>query len=210
MLASMQRNGLRLALFAMATTALVSGIQWLTAEPIAQQQAVQLKATLGRMLPEDRFDNDLLASCRLITSPQYLGDNQPHTLYLASLKGKPSAYIIESVAAEGYGGSIKLLTAMDAQGRILRVEVLGHNETPGLGDKIERRKSDWLDGLAGQRLQGRDDPRWAVDKDGGMFDSFTGATITPRAVVKGVRQLLLLLKDDPKSLTQAPPCQELP
>ena len=209
MLASMKRNGLRLALFAMATTALVSGVQWLTAEPIAQQQAVQLKATLGRMLPRDRFDNDLLASCRLITSPQYLGDNQPHPLYIASLKGKPSAYIIGSVAAEGYGGRIELLSAVDTRGRLLRVEVLKHNETPGLGDKIERRKSDWLDGFTGQRLQGRNDPRWAVDKDGGMFDSFTGATITPRAVVKGVHQLLLL-NDDPKSLTQAPPCEELP
>ena len=88
--------------------------------------------------------------------------------------------------------------------------MLSHHETPGLGDKIERSKSAWIDSFNGQSLQGPADTRWAVRKDGGMFDSFTGATITPRAVVKGVKNVLVLLNQHQHELAQAPACQEAP
>ena len=71
------------------------------------------------------------------------------------------------------------------------MNVVSHNETPGLGDKIERRKSDWLSQFDNATLNGENDSRWAVTKDGGQFDAFSGATITPRAVIKAVKNAVV-------------------
>lgn len=208
MMTSMRRNGLRLALFAMICTALVAITDALTRDQIAHQAEQQLQQQLHGMLPAGSFDNILASSCIMLRNSQYLGDDEPHPVYLARLGGRPTGYIFTSVAPEGYGGAIHLLVGVNTEGRVHRVEVLSHHETPGLGDKIERAKSDWLDGFAGQQLEGNRDPRWAVTKDGGMFDGFTGATITPRAVVKSVKQVLLLLEQHPEWISQAQACEE--
>ena len=144
-----------------------------------------------------------------------VADSLRETMYRRSVQGSFAAggitgYIVESVAPQGYGGSIRLLTAVSTDGTISRVQVLSHHETPGLGDKIERSKSGWIDSFNGQSFQGPTDTRWAVRKDGGMFDSFTGATITPRAVVKGVKNVLVLINQHQNELAQAPACQETP
>ncbi len=210
MLASIRRNGLRLALFALVCTSLVAFTHDVTRERIARQAEQQLQQQLHAMLPAGSYDNRLASSCVQLNSAQFLGDTQPHPVYLARYGDRLTGYIVQSVAPDGYGGAIRLLTGVSAEGQIQRVEVLSHQETPGLGDKIERTKSDWLDEFKGERLEGSRDPRWAVSKDGGMFDGFTGATITPRAVIKGVKQVLLLLEEHPEWITQAPACEETP
>ena len=210
MLNSMRKNGLRLAWFALGCTALVAITNQLTHTQIAQQSDRQLQQTLGQLLPASSYDNNLAQSCVLLRLPELLGDEAQHPIYVARRGETITGYIVESVAPQGYAGSIRLLTAVTTDGTISKVQVLSHHETPGLGDKIERSKSNWIDSFNGQSLRDPDDKRWAVRKDGGMFDAFTGATITPRAVVKGVKNVLVLLNQHQHELANAPACQETP
>ncbi len=101
--------------------------------------------------------------------------------------GKHGGMILETITLEGYSGSIELLVGIDADERIIAVGVTKHSETPGLGDKIERGKSAWINQFNGKSL---DKSNWNVKKDAGDFDSLSGATISSRAVVKAVEGVL--------------------
>ena len=107
--------------------------------------------------------------------------------YIATKNGEPTAIAIESIAPDGYNGEIKVITGIDSEGKILGTRVLSQKETPGLGDKIDLRVSDWILSFTGKEVTEANWNSWRVRKDGGDFDQFTGATITPRAVVKVVR-----------------------
>ena len=119
-----------------------------------------------------------------------LGHRSPQSAYLALKGGEPSALILPVTAPDGYSGAIHLLVGIFADGRLAGVRVLSHKETPGLGDKIELAKSDWVRSFEGKSLSDPGEDRWAVKKDRGDFDQFAGATITPRAVVKAVHGAL--------------------
>ncbi|RUO58613.1 electron transport complex subunit RsxG [Pseudidiomarina insulisalsae] len=199
---SMQRNGLILAAFAVVATLLVMLTARLTAEPIAREQQRELLQVLNQLLPAELHDNDLYASCRLIEHPALA--TQPTPMYLARQNGRPSAAALEVVAPNGYSGAIRLLVAIKWDGTVAGVRTLQHQETPGLGDKIEIRKSDWITSFNGMTVQGNDDTRWAVTRDGGVFDQFTGATITPRAVVQAVKRSVLAFKANKDEWAQQP------
>lgn len=132
-----------------------------------------------------------------------LGNAEPKTVYRARLDGRPQALAIETMTPNGYSGAIRLIVGVDADGVISGVRVLEHRETPGLGDKIERRISDWILSFDGKTLTGNNRKSWAVRKDGGDFDQFTGATITPRAVVESVRKALVFVTEHQNELYQA-------
>lgn len=152
-----------------------------TAGPIAAAEERDLQASLAQVLPAGYADNNLLADLARIDD----GCTR-RTVHRARKGGKVAAAVFRH-GARGYAGEITILMAVDARGTLLGVRVVKHAETPGLGDKIEPAKSDWMLRFAGRSL---DDPRpsgWAVKKDGGVFDQFAGATITPRAVVKAVK-----------------------
>lgn len=206
---SMQKNGLLLAAFAVVATALVIGVQILTEDEIAKQQQQQVLRTLNQLIPPTMHDNDLYQSCRLLKDPA-LGSSKAQPLYRAWVNDKPTALAAEIVAPDGYSGAIRLLLAIKPDGEVLGVRTLRHQETPGLGDKIEVEKSDWIKSFAGKRIRGQDDTRWAVQRDGGMFDQFTGATITPRAVVSAVKRATLKLQQQADVLFNAdlPHCRE--
>ncbi|EQC1350519.1 electron transport complex subunit RsxG, partial [Escherichia coli] len=121
---------------------------------------------------------------------------------------KPVAAVLETTAPDGYSGAIQLLVGADFNGTVLGTRVTEHHETPGLGDKIELRLSDWITHFAGKKISGADDANWAVKKDGGDFDQFTGATITPRAVVNAVKRAGLYAQTLPAQLSQLPACGE--
>ena len=104
--------------------------------------------------------------------------------------GEVVGVILPATARDGYSGDIRLLVGVDKAGKLAGVRVLNHRETPGLGDKIELKKSDWVLSFNGRSLQDPTPENWAVTKDGGEFDAFTGATVTPRAVVESVRDTL--------------------
>ena len=118
------------------------------------------------------------------------------------------AAVLETTAPDGYSGAIQLLVGADFNGTVLGTRVTEHHETPGLGDKIELRLSDWITHFAGKKISGADDAHWAVKKDGGDFDQFTGATITPRAVVNAVKRAGLYAQTLPSQLSQLPACGE--
>lgn len=183
------KNTKILALFAIACTLVVGIVNGLTKERIKKQEQRQLIKTLSSIIDSKRFDNDIANDCILI-KPDELASGQLQKAYIARKSDKLIAVAITNTAPEGYNGNINFIVAINADNSISGVRVLKHQETPGLGDKIEVRKSDWIHFFTGKSLSNDNDNRWAVKKDGGMFDQFTGATITPRALVNGVKDTL--------------------
>lgn len=184
-------TALLLMLFATVGAAVVGLTHDNTAEQIALNHKRILLQRLNTILPAGSYDNDLLQHSIPIEPDSLLGLKQPGTAYLATLSGKPVAVVLPAVAANGYNGSIHLLVGILTDGRISGVRITEHRETPGLGDAIEASRSDWIYSFNGKSLRNPDKKKWKVKRDGGVFDQFTGATISPRAVVKAVHSALV-------------------
>lgn len=189
---SMSKNSLLLGLFALATAAILAGTQAGTETRIAAAEREAAQKALLEIIPLERHNNDLLMDTRPI-DPKYwpmLGLKQGGEINIARQDGQPIAAIIPAVAPDGYSGDIKLIIGINADGTLAGVRTLAHAETPGLGDKIELKKARWMLEFDGKSLTDPTLDGWEVKKDGGVFDQFTGATITPRAVVHQVRRAL--------------------
>lgn len=185
----MLKNAAVLGLFAIVTVGAVTLLQQGTAERIqAAERAAQVRA-LGEILPAGSYVNHLLDDSVPIQD-RLLGNKSPLPAYVAIKDGRPSAVILQAIAPDGYSGAIHLLVGIHADGRVAGVRVIGHRETPGLGDKIELAKSRWIRSFEGKSLSSPEADGWAVKKDRGEFDQFAGATITPRAVVGAVHRAL--------------------
>jgi electron transport complex protein RnfG len=133
-----------------------------------------------------------------ITDTDYLellGTTEPVIIYRAYNNNQPAGVIFQTIAPNGYSGNIYILMGVFPDGRVSGVRVIKHAETPGLGDKIEVAKSNWILEFSGRGLRDENRTRWAVKKDNGDFDQFTGATITPRAVVGAVKNALTVIND---------------
>jgi electron transport complex protein RnfG len=183
---AVNRNSKILALFAIACTAIVGLIHSLTKDQIVFQQQQDLLRNLNSIITEDSYNNVIYRDCYILSGAA-LGTVDSQKVYRARNNKNPIAAAITTVAPDGYSGNIELLIAININGSVSGVRTLKHQETPGLGDKIEVRKSDWIKSFNTQKLANKNDSRWLVKKDGGMFDQFTGATITPRAVVRAVK-----------------------
>ncbi len=203
MLTAIRKNGLTLAIFACATTGLVALTQYLTKDQIKVQEQKQLLSVLNQVIPENMHDNALTQACTMVTSPD-LGTLRAMPAYLSTKNGEPTAIAIESIAPDGYNGEIKVITGIDNQGNILGTRVLNHQETPGLGDKIDLRVTDWILSFTGKQVTENNWNSWKVRKDGGDFDQFTGATITPRAVVKVVRNTVNYVNQSREDILSQP------
>ncbi len=180
-----------LGAFAMIGTGLVGITFESTKERIADNEREFLLRTLNEMVPAKAYDNEIYTDTLNVRSKELLGSDTPLTIYRARNQGRPVAAILTVHAPDGYNGTIKLLVAVDLAGQIGGVRVLSHKETPGLGDGIETERSPWINQFYGHSLNAPDRQGWRVKKDGGMFDQFTGATITPRAVVNAVYKALI-------------------
>lgn len=187
---SIRHNALLLGLFALACTAFIAATFLGTEDEIAEQKrAAQLKALI-EIVPNDRHNNDMLQD-QLTVFDKLLGHRNQRSLFLARYNGKAVTLIYPVTARDGYSGDIDAIVGVNiADNSIAGVRVLSHKETPGLGDGIELRKSDWIKGFDGKDLNNPNVDKWTVKKDGGVFDGFTGATITPRAVVRSVASVL--------------------
>ncbi len=184
-------TALLLGAFAVVGTTIVALTEDNTRERIAQNEREYLLRSLNELVPRDRYDNDIEHDTLQAESRKLLGSKKPLTVYRARKEGRPVAAIFTTVAPDGYSGDIRLLVAIDHDsGGILGVRVVAHRETPGLGDVIEIEKSDWIKDFDGYSLDDPGELGWNVVKDGGIFDQFTGATITPRAVVRAVHSTL--------------------
>ncbi|KLV10745.1 electron transport complex subunit RsxG [Photobacterium ganghwense] len=204
MINAMKKNGGLLAIFALLATTLVSVTNLLTEDRIQEQQQKELLKVLNQVIPADSHDNELYKSCTLINNEQYLGTPTPMPAYVAEKAGQKTGIAIEAVAPDGYSGAIKLVVGLNIDGKVTGVRVLNHNETPGLGDKIDTRISNWINSFTGKKVNGEKDTRWAVRKDGGEFDQFTGATITPRAVVGAVKRVSLYYQQNQQHIFDQP------
>ncbi|WHZ42758.1 electron transport complex subunit RsxG [Rahnella bonaserana] len=205
MLATMRRHGLILAFFGALMTGMTALVNLMTKPTIEHQALLQQKSLFDQVIPASVYDNDMQNECYNVTD-ESLGTATPHRMYLARKNGQPVAAVVETTAPDGYSGAIQLLVAADFHGKVYGSRVLEQHETPGLGDKIEVRISDWIKHFANQTINGPTDERWAVKKDGGMFDQFTGATITPRAVVRSVKRTALFIGTVSSQLSHLTPC----
>lgn len=148
MLNAIRKNGAILAIFACASTGVVALTNYLTKDQINLQQQKQLLSVLNQVIPHDLHDNELYQACTLVNNP-LLGTDTDMPVYMASLNGQPSAMAIEAIAPDGYNGVIKIIVGIKQDGTISGTRVLSHQETPGLGDKIDLRISDWILGFTG-------------------------------------------------------------
>ena len=159
------------------------------AYPTEQLVATYLRQ-LYEIVPKEQVDNDILAHPLTVSARDALGQ-ETSVIYVGEKGNQLSAMVFEATVPDGYSGPIRLLVGVDRNGVLLGTRVIAHKETPGLGDKIEKEKSDWILGFTGKSLTNPKLDRWKVKKDGGDFDQFTGASVTPRAVVNGVKRVLL-------------------
>jgi electron transport complex protein RnfG len=183
-------SALILGVFGFIGATLVAVTEFGTHERIAENERQALLRQLYELVPQTNIDNDLLEFPLTVSAPGELGQEES-TVYVGEKDGRLSAMVFEATLPDGYSGPIRILVGIDGKGTLLGTRVIAHKETPGLGDKIEKEKSDWILGFKGKSLTNPSQNRWKVKKDGGDFDQFTGATVTPRAVVNGVRRVLL-------------------
>lgn len=206
---AMQRGAFALGVFSLVTAGSVALTRMVTAERIANHQLAYQHRQLQQVLPEELAEipmHQLLEGTFELPNPQRLGHRSLQRGWWVT-QGDNSAVILPVVTRQGYNGEIQLLVGINQQGRISGVRVTQHQETPGLGDGIERQRSAWITQFDGLQLTSLPPGGWAVDKDGGQFDAFTGATITPRAVVNAVREALEYAADTPLPITFREPNQ---
>jgi electron transport complex protein RnfG len=204
------RSGLLLGIIALLGTALLAGVNDLTYERIIEQEKRRVLQQLNQIVPVVSYNNDLLEDVITIEAPDFFRHPAPVTVYRARLDGQPVSVMMIVTAADGYNGDIRLLIGINAAGTILGVRVISHRETPGLGDPIEAEKSDWILGFTQKSLQRPASNGWAVKRDGGEFDQFTGATISPRAVVRAVHTTLLYFQANKQALFEPLPAERAP
>lgn len=185
----MVMGGVLLAVFGVLGTLLVSLTYEATAERIASNEREILLRQIRLLVPQELIDNDPLVDTLVIHAEAALGVKET-TVYRGRHGAEPVALVLSPVSAKGYNGEIKLIIAVAADGHLTGVRVLTHRETPGLGDKVEEKRSDWILGFKGHSLLNPTKDGWRVKRDGGDFDQFTGATITPRGIVQAVYQTL--------------------
>ncbi|MEL0630232.1 electron transport complex subunit RsxG [Psychromonas aquatilis] len=200
MLPTISRNALLLAIFSVVCTGAIALINVLTQPLILEQQQIALQNNINELIKENEYDNKIIESCFMVTDPMLLGDKEPKQVFIATKENQPVAALIQTNTFKGYSGEIKLLVGIYENGSVAGVRINSHTETPGLGDKIQTNKSDWIYSFDGKEYTEETKSQWAVKKDGGTFDAFTGATITPRAVVDAVKDTLLFFQKNKETL----------
>lgn len=193
------RTAVILFVFVIVFTGLLAGAyQWTL--PSIQASATEEKMKLvNEVLPAGSYDNDLLGDTLSLPPTPELGLEDASTVFRARQGGAPAALVLEAVAPDGYAGKIRLILAVQADGRVAGVRVTQHKETPGLGDYVEPKKDKnkerpWITQFNGLSLATLAEKEWKVKKDGGHFDSNAGATVTPRAVVKAVKKAVVYVE----------------
>ncbi|WP_019613030.1 electron transport complex subunit RsxG [Psychromonas ossibalaenae] len=204
MFPTISRNALLLAAFAVVCTACIAVVSVLTKPVIAQQEQKALLKTLNQLIPEESYDNDIFATCFTVTDENLLGSKEPQQVFIAKKDQLPIAVFLEASTLRGYAGEIKILVGIYKDGEVAGVRVTRHTETPGLGDKVQLSKSNWINSFTGKFYHESEAQRWEVKKNNGDFDAFTGATITPRAVTLAVKDTLIYFQDNKQQLFSHP------
>ena len=185
-------NAYTLGAFAVAAALILGSIYVGTKDRIDASKALAEQKALLEVIGDYPHDNQLLADKVQLTQEELalFNTDEASQIYVIRNQGRVTGFIFPAVAPDGYSGNISVLVGVERSGALLGVRVIEHKETPGLGDKIDTKKSDWILDFTGKSLSNPSIENWAVVKDGGDFDAFTGATITPRAMVNRIRSLL--------------------
>ena len=198
-------TALTLLVFSVVGAGLLSGAYLITRPTIELSEQTAKLALVAQTLPAGSFDNDLIGEAKPLAANPQLGLKRPGMAYIARKQGVVTAVVLEAIAPDGYAGEIRLLVGIQVDGRIVGVRVTGHKETPGLGDYIELARNPWINQFDGKFLGQPAEADWKVRKDGGAFDYLAGATITPRAVIKAVKQALQYFQQHKAELLAAQP-----
>lgn len=188
---AMFRSGITLAVIAAICTALVALTYGLTADRIVANEQAWLERSLQPALSGLFYDSGVTESKIIIPPPHDLPGNESAIIYRVYAEGAPVAALFVVSARDGYAGPIRVLVGIDTMGVVTGVHVLEHSETPGLGDRIESTKSDWAKQFDGRSLLDPEPAGWAIKGDGGQYDQLTGASVTPRAIIKAIKETLL-------------------
>lgn len=195
----MLRSALLLGVFGVAGAGLVAFTFFGTKDEIATQERAYMLRSLHAVINPEMHDNDIFADSIEVTAPELLGEATT-SVFRARKGGVPVAAAILCTAPDGYSGPIKLLVGVNENGALAGVRVLAHKETPGLGDYIEERRDPWILSFDGKSLSDPEPKFWKVRRDGGRFDQHTGATVTPRAIVKAVANALKFFAENKERL----------
>lgn len=198
------RSGRTLALVAALCAAIVALTWQLTHERIESNRKAYLERSLEPALAGVFFDSGVSESILRMPAPHALPGNETALIYRVYAAEEPVAALFVVSARDGYAGPIRLLIGVSMDGTITGVRVLEHRETPGLGDRIELTKSDWILQFDGRSLRQPDDSAWKIKRDGGEFDQLSGASVTPRAIVKAVRATLKYFDENRDDVFKAP------
>ena len=193
---SVIKNGLTLALIAAVCSGLVAATYSLTHDRIEDNRRAYLEQQLKPALADVFFDGDVTESAVVLKAPHDLPGNDDAVIYRVYAAGEPVAALFIVTARNGYSGPIRLLLGVDMNGVVTGLRILEHRETPGLGDKIDEDKSDWVNQFPGRSLGDPPIDGWQIRNDGGDFDQLTGATVTPRAVIQAVRETLVYFAEN--------------
>ncbi|MEE9493251.1 MAG: electron transport complex subunit RsxG [Gammaproteobacteria bacterium] len=200
-----------LMVFAVTGVMTVAYVYNNTHEQILENERLALLSSINELIPSDQYDNDIFHDIITVEGHDLLGSDNPIPVYRARKNGWPLAVVIPVIAPDGYNGRIKLLVAIKLDGSLAGVRVVSHRETPGLGDGIETSRSDWILNFANKSLLNPDEKRWKVKRDNGDFDQFSGATVTPRAIVKSVFNALLYFRiNDQKLFATTAEAEQIP
>jgi len=191
MMARVARGGVTLAAIAAICTTLVAATYRLTTERIATNEQAWLEQSLLPALGNVDYDGSITESRLVLEPPHELPGSDTAIIYRAYSGGAPVAALFAVTATGGYAGPIRILVGVDVAGAVTGVRILEHRETPGLGDGIEASRSDWVYQFDGRSLGDPPAAAWRLRVDGGEFDQLTGASVTPRAVVKAIQETLL-------------------
>lgn len=194
------RVGVVLGIFAIVATTMVAYTEQNTRQQIKENERQALLDAINILIPHEQYDNAILQDTILLPATESLGTEEPTQVFRARKQDQTVAVILTVVAPNGYSGRIKMLVGIYNDGTLAGVRVINHKETPGLGDKIDASRSDWIKQFESLSLENPSSAKWKVKKDGGAFDQFTGATITPRAVVRAVKGSLEYFKNHREAL----------
>ena len=192
------RHGVILGLFCLGFGLLLAFTDEMTLDDIRARAIEDKQNSLSQVLPDELHDNNPVTDTLTVAN----AEGRELTVFRARKNGVVTGVAYE-IFGTGYAGEIRLMMGIAADGKLLGVRVLAHKETPGLGDKIEIKKTDWIERFTGLSVGNPPLERWKVKKDGGQFDQFAGATITPRGVLAAIRGGLEFFAANQSQLTKA-------
>jgi len=185
------KGGVTLAAMAAICTLLVAATYQLTADRIAANEKAWLERSLEPALSGVFFEGSVTESKLVVPPPHGLPGNDTAIVYRVFAEGAPVAALFAVTARDGYAGPIRILVGVGIDGAVTGIRIVDHRETPGLGDRIDQSRSDWVYQFDGHSLGNPVAANWLLEVDGGEFDQLTGASVTPRAVIKAIRDTLI-------------------